>query len=290
MDIRSCIIIKTIAEEKNITKAANKLFISQPSLTYTLKSIEEEFGATLFFRTPRGMELTIAGKALLKFANDSIIQYNDTIQKIKKIIDSDNNNLSIGVFSMYAHDEFQSILQEFLSKYPNVNIMLRTGVNNNIIQLLLNQEIDVAIIVNYDITNFDCYKLTDGKGYIAYNKHINISDLDKIPRVLYMPKSSNIQNHLDNWWSKNFTKSYNVSIGVDDFQLLYSMVKKGYGWASICNVNKAFLPKDLYFLPIENASIQVTYPICVTMNNSSTNLEYAKLFKNFIIKYYSSNI
>lgn len=287
MDIRSCKIIKTIAEEKNITKAANKLFISQSTLTYTLKAIEAEVETSLFFRTPKGMELTLAGKTLLKFAEQNIFFYNETIQKIKQITDNNYNDLRIGVFSMYAHDELQIVLNKFMEQHPNVNIMLRTGVNNDIIHLLLNQEIDLAIIVNYDQTNLECDRLTEGIAYAAYNREISLEDLGTIPRVLYTPKSTNIQNHLDNWWNKNFSKPCNIYIGVDDFQLLYSMVSNGYGWASICNVNKKYLPKGLFFLPLVYNNQPLTYPICVTVNNSSFNLEYATLFKNFIIEFYS---
>lgn len=286
MDIRSCKIIKTIAEEKNITKAANKLFISQSTLTYTLKTLESEVGTSLFFRTPKGMELTLAGKTLLTFAEKSIFFYNETIQKIKLIADNNYNDLRIGVFSMYAHDEFQIILNKFMEQHPNVNIMLRTGVNNHIIQLLLNQEIDLAIIVNHDQSNLECYRLTKGTAYAIYNREFSLKDLESIPRVLYMPKSTNIQNSLDDWWNKNFSNPYDIHIGVDDFQLLYSMVRNGFGWASVCNVNKQYLPKDLFFLPLTYNTQSLTYPICVTINNTSLNLKYANLFKDFITDFY----
>lgn len=287
MDIRSCKIIKTIAEEKNLTKASNKLFISQSTLTYTLKAIEEEVGASLFFRTPKGMKLTLAGETLLNFANKYMLSYNETLYKIKQITDNDCNELRIGVFSMYAHDEFQDILNKFIHQHPNISIRLRTGINDYIIQLLLNQEVDLAIIVDYDPTNLEGYELTQGIAYAVYDKEISLEDLENIPRVLYMPKSTNIQNRLDNCWNRNFSTPYSTYIGVDDFQLLYTMVRNGHGWASVCNVNKKYLPSDLFFLNLVYNNQKLTYPIYVIINDDSFNLEHANLFKDFILKFYS---
>ncbi|MBP8278617.1 MAG: LysR family transcriptional regulator, partial [Propionivibrio sp.] len=65
-------ILKTIAEERNLTKAAARLYISQPALTYRLKNMEEEFGAQVVSRVPTGVELTPQGEYLLAYAAEML--------------------------------------------------------------------------------------------------------------------------------------------------------------------------------------------------------------------------
>ena len=62
MNDRELLYIKTIAETKSISKASEKLFVTQPSLSQSLQKIEDELGVSLFVRQSRGMNLTFAGK------------------------------------------------------------------------------------------------------------------------------------------------------------------------------------------------------------------------------------
>lgn len=66
MDQKDWILIKTLHEEKNITRTAERLYVSQPSLSYRLKNLEEEFGVTLFSK--RKKELSLHLKVSILFA------------------------------------------------------------------------------------------------------------------------------------------------------------------------------------------------------------------------------
>ena len=62
MTSRELLYIKTIAEEKNISKAARKLYMAQPSLSQSVQKLEEQLGVALFHRTTSGLTLTYAGE------------------------------------------------------------------------------------------------------------------------------------------------------------------------------------------------------------------------------------
>ncbi|MBV7515935.1 LysR family transcriptional regulator, partial [Pseudomonas sp. PDM25] len=64
MDIRHLKAFLAVFEERNITSAAQRLFISQPTLSVTIKQLEQELGATLFIRQPRGVEVTEEARVL----------------------------------------------------------------------------------------------------------------------------------------------------------------------------------------------------------------------------------
>ena len=85
MDEKDWRILKTIAEEKNITKAAARLFISQPALTYRVKKIEEEFGARVFSRVPSGVVFTQQGEFLLGYADEMLLRLDAVKDQIKNM-------------------------------------------------------------------------------------------------------------------------------------------------------------------------------------------------------------
>lgn len=76
MDLRKLRYFLTVAEERNLGRAATQLHISQPPLTRQIKQLEEELEVQLFNRTPRGMELTEAGELLAQEARNilSLVQ------------------------------------------------------------------------------------------------------------------------------------------------------------------------------------------------------------------------
>ena len=78
LDDKDWRILRMIAEEKNITKAAARLFISQPALTYRLKNIEEEFGAQVVTRVPSGVVFTPQGDLLLSYVSEMLLKYDST--------------------------------------------------------------------------------------------------------------------------------------------------------------------------------------------------------------------
>ena len=83
--------VKTIAEEKTISKAAQKLFVAQPSLSQSLQRIEEALGARLFNRTAGGLTLTYAGERYYHMATQILKMYQDFETEV-----SDINNLKTG--------------------------------------------------------------------------------------------------------------------------------------------------------------------------------------------------
>ena len=89
----------TLLEEKNYTKTAQKLYITQPSVTYHIQSIEKEYGITLF-ENSKTFELTDEGKAMLEYAKNSLIANEELVNNFKK--KKDNQFLQIGFTKMLS--------------------------------------------------------------------------------------------------------------------------------------------------------------------------------------------
>lgn len=111
-----------IAEENNITKAAEKLFITQSALNQQLLKLESELGTQLFVRSRSNWHLTEAGKIYMENAKKMVRIKKDTYNEINDLIDIKKGTLSIGLTPERGPEMFAAIYPAFYKKYPKIKI------------------------------------------------------------------------------------------------------------------------------------------------------------------------
>ena len=136
--------ILTIAEEGSITSAAQKLFISQPSLSALLSKVEHELGAVLFDRTGSRVTLTLAGECYVRAAA-SILKINeDMLRQVEALSSSKASILTIGCGRQLSTFLFPLILPEFSNKHPGVSIRLHEEKLSVLHQMICAGDLDIA--------------------------------------------------------------------------------------------------------------------------------------------------
>lgn len=122
MDLKQLRYIVAIAQEKNITKASEKLFVSQSSLSYTLSTLEKEIGMPLFIRHKNGVELTPAGQKYYTAAKKIVAIYD---QLLKDFINMQEDvRINIAASSVWGTHLFSELIPAFRKKHPNVSFTL----------------------------------------------------------------------------------------------------------------------------------------------------------------------
>ncbi len=124
MNDRQLRYILAIAEEGNITAAAQKLFISQPSLSYLLAHVEEELGIKLFDRSVTPMQLTYAGEHYVEAAKKILGIQNELQNQIHDILDYRKSRLIIGCGILFSSILLPAILPTFIKENPGVQVKL----------------------------------------------------------------------------------------------------------------------------------------------------------------------
>ena len=122
MDMKQLRYIIAIAQEKNITKAAEKLFISQSSLSYTLSMVEKEVGKPLFIRRKNGVDLTPAGEKYFETALSITTAYDNMLREIRQ--EEKDRKINIAASSVWGRKLFSELIPLFRRKYPNVSFAL----------------------------------------------------------------------------------------------------------------------------------------------------------------------
>lgn len=141
--------VLAIAQERNITHAAEQLHIAQPSLTQSLRRIEAELGCSLFKRRKYGLDLTAEGELYCQMARDILARMKSFGDELEKTQGRLTGQFSMGA-SWYNTLLFLSdLVSDLNEKYPNVELSLVEKGTSELLKLLLSHEISVALAHEY---------------------------------------------------------------------------------------------------------------------------------------------
>lgn len=140
----------------NFTKAADKLFITQPALSRQIASMEMELNMQLFVRNNRSVKLTPAAVVLLEEFERIYNDYNLAIAKAANSFAGMSGELNIGILEgAYVGDLFPGVLRHFAEFYPQVKINLRNYSFNSLVEKLYSNELDMIITLKFDVEGRD---------------------------------------------------------------------------------------------------------------------------------------
>lgn len=146
MNTRYLTYILTIAKRKNMTKAAEELYISQSSLSQYLSKLEKELGTALFFRTKWELIPTPAGELYIEACKKVLAIKEELYQQIKEL--DNGGNIAVGTTSQFGLKMIAEIVPLFKEKYPNFNITVSHGNLPLVKKMLMEETVDVAIIAD----------------------------------------------------------------------------------------------------------------------------------------------
>lgn len=137
----------TICKYDNLTRAAEKINISQPALSNSVRQLETEFGVQLFFRTSKGLVLTEAGKIFLNESTIILDQINYLKKKMNEFV-AQKSTVNIAVSPIISTVIFPQVFHEFRNQYSNITVNLHeAGSRTNLEEITKgNGNIDLAII------------------------------------------------------------------------------------------------------------------------------------------------
>ncbi len=146
MDIRTLQYFVTVAEELNITKAAEKLHISQPPLSAQIKNLEAELDTVLFIRGKRHLTLTESGQLLYRRAKNILNLEEKTRSEIHSMGAGMRGTISMGLVEGMAPDIAADWFAEFLKLYPNVRFRVLDGNTDDLLEKMRGGLISLAVI------------------------------------------------------------------------------------------------------------------------------------------------
>lgn len=238
MELRELKYFLAIAREQSISKAAEFLYITQPSLSRQMQNLEKELGKQLFIRSNKKITLTEAGVLLRKRAAEILDLYNKTTTELSSPYEEVIGEVFIGGGESYAVETVAIAAKQLHDEYPNIKFNFFSGDTVSIMEKLDKGLIDFGILVEpADLTKYDYFRLPqkDTWGIImrsdsalAKKEYITPEDLYDLPIIGSRHLSS--KNAVTDWFKKDLN---NLNI-VSTFNLIYNaslLVKAGMGYA-----------------------------------------------------------
>ena len=240
-----------IAEEENITRAAEKLHITQPTLSRQISQLEEECGALLFIRGTKKITLT-PEEILLRRRAEEILELMNIAQKeIAQMNDLVEGTISIGCGDLYATQILGEMLQSFTELYPKVDFELYTGSANHICDQIDHGLIDLGLLLEpVDLSKLDFIRLNHKERWVAVlppNSPLlqkeTITSKDLIHEPIILPYRLNMQSELAHWFGDDF-KKLNILFRSNLTSSSSIMVSQGLGNSIVIEGSISFWDKD----------------------------------------------
>ena len=161
-----------VARRQNLSRAAEALFVSQPTLTARLQSLESSLGEQLFVRTRRGMRLTEAGEAFLPYAEHAVTALADGRERLGELRRGVAGRLILGAPPTVSTYTLPALLARFSAAHPNVRLAVKTGTSEEVLEMVLHDQVQLGImrsLIHQEIENTPLY--TDNLVLIAGPGH-----------------------------------------------------------------------------------------------------------------------
>ncbi|MEW6410282.1 MAG: selenium metabolism-associated LysR family transcriptional regulator [Nitrospirota bacterium] len=136
----------TVAELQSFSKAGQVLYITQPAVSFQIKSLEEELGVRLFNRERNKVVLTDVGKILFNYAKKIFQIYEEAEKEIGKITHSIKGKLIIGATSIIGRYYLPTVIEAFKQKYPDAEVIAQISNTETLIKSLLQDTLDLCIV------------------------------------------------------------------------------------------------------------------------------------------------
>ncbi|MDI6877969.1 MAG: LysR family transcriptional regulator [Desulfitobacteriaceae bacterium] len=146
MLIESLKVFITVIEQKGFSRAADELFLSQPSVSLHIRNLENEFGTKLIHRSPKHLELTTSGRILYDRAQEMLILYEDAREKINDMRHVVTGTLKIGASFTIGEYILPRFLAEVASEYPNVDVQVTIANTEEISQALRQNQLNIGLV------------------------------------------------------------------------------------------------------------------------------------------------
>ncbi len=290
VDLELYRIFYVVAKSKNMTRAGEELFISQPAISQAIKKLETELGGTLFLRSNKGMELTEEGKMFYSYIKDALELINNAEAEFTSFKDLDKGEVKIGISTTLTKLVLMDTIKEFHKNYPNIDIKITNELTSNLIENLKRGKLDFVIYNESDIKEIGIElkvikKLKEG---FIYNPYFYKDDIKSIKDIINYPlilqkNESNSRKRLDNYCLSNgIILKPKMEVVSQDLILEFTNAGLGIGYTLVdlakikypelkeLSINKEIPRVDIILAT--NKGINLTFAAKKFLNNLNSDL------------------
>lgn len=285
MELRQLEYFQTVCRFNNITRAAENLHVSQPSVTNAIKKLEAELGITLFDRNKKQISLTIEGKVFLERVNDILRRVEDAVIEMNDYKYLKKGTLKIGIPPMIGTYLFPHIFVNFKELYPQIDLVIYENGSLSTRRMIEKGELDLGIVIISDLSNqLDVLPISESEILVCLNRNhclcnnteLKFEALKDEPVIMLKEGFYHRQKIME--YFKKYNINPNIVLSSNQLDTIKSLLINGVGIS--------FLLKEIVQNDKEIVSLPLKDPINVTIGLAWKKDRYlsnaAKRFIEFI--------
>ena len=263
MDLGQVEAFVQVAQHRSFSKAADSLFLTQPSVTARIQSLERDLGEALFERNGRGVRLTEMGAAFLPYARRALKALQEGRDAIDGMRNLDIGSLKLGAAMTVSTYVLPKILRKYCTTYPGVEVSVHTGRSEQVLQMVLGDDVHCALertvhhpeVVTVPLYEDDVVLVASPGHRIARNKQASIEEVGREPLILYDKGSS--YNQLIQGVFRQHGIVPHTLMELDTIEATKKMVEEGLGVALVPKVSteREFEQGTLMPVAMTNAAV-----------------------------------
>lgn len=280
-----------VANCKNISRAAEVLFVSQPAVSKSIKTLETSLNVNLFSRSSKGVNLTPEGEILYNHIKNAFDEFSLGENILEKLKNKEMGNINLGVSTTIGKNYFLPKFQEFIKEYPYFKIKIINKPTLNTIKLVQEEKLDLGIIGTtsreVDLEFIELCEMQDilvaSNSYVESLNSKSINDTFTKGSFMFLENPNATREFIDNYFAKQ-NLSITPDIEASNMDFLIECAKIGLG---ITSVVKDFLHNELENGTLLELPLDVPIPpryIGVIYKNSTNLSIAAKTLIDFLRK------
>lgn len=253
MDESSWKIIAELRKTPNVTRAADRLFMSQPNLSKKLQAIESGLGIKLVFRTPKGVVFTPEGEYVAREAVKVLAHFDEVRRHLLKIGDGQAGTIKLGMTNAFARYTLPPCLKRYKEHHAEVDFDITMEISSHIVRHLEEDSIHVGFIRGDFAGGFERQLMATEQAYLVNGEAVELSDLPRLPQISYLsdPISRRL---LDGWWNSHFSRPPLIGMKANHGETCLEMIANGLGYGIFLSPNFLGPSVPLFKAPLFYAS------------------------------------
>lgn len=263
MDLGQVEAFVQVAQLRSFSKAADALFLTQPSVTARIQSLERDLGEALFERNGRGVRLTEMGATFLPFARRALKALQEGRDALEGMRNLDIGTLKLGSALTVSTYVLPKILKQYCSLYPGVEVTVQTGRSEQVLQMVLNDDVHCALertvhhpeIVTIPLYEDDLVLVAAPEHRIAKAGVAKIDDIGREPLILF-DRGSSYSQLIQGVFRQHGIVPHTL-MELDTMEATKKMVEEGLGIALLpkASTEREFAQKTLCSIAVTDAQL-----------------------------------
>lgn len=263
MDLGQVEAFVQVAQHRSFSKAADALFLTQPSVTARIQSLERDLGESLFERNGRGVRMTEMGTAFLPYARRALKALQEGRDALDGMRNLDIGTLKLGCALTVSTYVLPKVLKRYCSTYPGVEVSVHTGRSEQVLQMVLSDDVHCALertvhhaeIVTVPLYEDDLVLASAPQHRFARDRTATIEEVGREPLILF-DKGSSYSQLIQGVFRQHGIVPRTL-MELDTIEATKKMVEEGLGIALLPKVSteREFGQGTLCPIEITNASM-----------------------------------